>query len=188
MEAVPWNAQTLPDLTEGRIDLALYVETEVPLNGDFHIRDLFDDSFACLVRADHPALKRLGANGRVDRKALGRFPRVLMTYPDGRRMLTQDFLAKTLGGPASAAFATPYFLASPRLVEQSDVVLCTTPRLARMLVRPGASVMIELPEAPTYTYRLAWHASSNGDEMRSWVRANILRYGRDAEFKGTLGY
>ncbi len=181
-EAIAWNAQTVADLAEGRLDIALYVEAEVPLSGDFHVRDLFEDTFACLVRSNHPIFAMHEPDGQINRKALARFPRVLMTFPDGRRMDTADFLTGTLGAPAPANHATPYFLGSSRLVEQSDVVLCTTPRLARLLVRPGASTIIELPDAPTYTYRMAWHASSNGDQMLKWMRECILRYGRDTEF------
>ena len=173
LDALPWGAETLAALEAGHLDLALYADGELP--GDFHTRDLFSESYACLVRQGHPVLAQRGADGQVAVQDLAALPRAIMLYPDGREVQADDVLTQSFGAAAaeSIVLRTPYFLSAPLVVAQSDMILCLPRRAAQLMARLGGIVVLDLPEEVRFTYRLIWHERSHSDPMLRWVRARI---------------
>jgi DNA-binding transcriptional LysR family regulator len=92
LEVRGWDADTLMNMEEGRIDLALY--SDEPLPAGFHHARLFDEGFACVLRSDHPVLDCRDEQGRITPERLAELPRVVLLYPEGNGIGVDDPLAK----------------------------------------------------------------------------------------------
>ena len=169
LEAAPWSAATLTLLESGGLDLALYAEGDLP-NG-YRCRDLFRETYACLVADDHPVLAQRRQDGTVAMEVLASLPRAVMLYPDGRHMASDDVLAEYGVGGSPASFGTPYFLSGPLAVIGTDLALCLPARAAALVARLGGIVVLPLPDLTGFTYRLIWHVRTDGDPMLRWARA-----------------
>jgi len=171
LELLPWAAETFERLAEGGLDLALYADAELP-PGLLH-QDLFAETYAVLLRRGHPLLRRRGARRGLDPAALAGWPRVVMLYPDGRRMRADDVLGETGGGAGRVA---------PAVVERTDHVICLPARAADYLARHAAVAVVPLraPDA-RFTYRLVWHQRAAGDARLRWLRGEVAAAVREAE-------
>jgi len=162
----PWNTQTLPHLEDGRLDLALYSESKLPEN--FHHRGLFRDKYACLVCQGHPLSEKRRRDGSLDPKAAALFPQIMMLYPDGEQ-LTSDDVLKRLGHPAKRiAMSTPYFTPAPLLVSGTDSLILLPSRLGETLTRSAPVVLIALHADTDFEYRLIWrrtHPEGPGQKL-----------------------
>ena len=177
VEVVAWSADTLADLEQGRLSFALYADAD--LQNDFHTRDLFTESYSCLLRSGHPAAALVAAGESTAAEVFAGYARAVTMFPDGRRTLIDDVVARLAAAPHNAAtFRTPYFLSGPLALEHSDMILCVPSRAARLLARMGGLACIDLPEAPGFTYRLVWHERSHMDPLHVWMRKAVSRQTR----------
>lgn len=165
LDAQAWTDTTLADLEGGALDAALYADA--PLPPDFHARDLFRDDYVVLAPKDHPAVRGKGKE-RLD--MLRRARRVVILYPDGRRLAADDALGD-LGAPEDRiAIRTPYFASAPALLRGGDLVLALPRRAARALIADSDLAVLPLPAVPRFTYRLIWHARTHRDPAHRWLR------------------
>lgn len=170
LEAQAWTDTTLADLEGGTLDAALYADA--PLPPDFHARDLFQDDYVVLAPKDHPASRATG-HARLD--ALNRARRVVILYPDGRRLAADDVLGD-LGAPEEhVAIRTPYFASAPALLSGGGLILALPRRAARALIADADLAVLPLPAAPRFTYRLIWHARAQRDPAHRWLRDLVRR-------------
>jgi DNA-binding transcriptional LysR family regulator len=171
IDIAPWNTQTLSTLENGLLDLALYSESKLPEN--FHHRGLFRDQYACLVRQGHPLSEKTRRDGSLDPNAAALFPQILMLYPDGERLVSDDVL-KRLGHPAKRiVMSTPYFTSAPLLVSGTDHLILLPSRLGKTLARIAPVVLIPLHADTDFEYRLIWHERTQKDPGQSWIRTQI---------------
>jgi len=171
IDIAPWNQQTLSNLEDGRLDLALYSDSKLPEN--FHQRALFRDNYTCLVRQKHPLAEKRRRNGSLNPKATALFPHIMMLYPDGDRLVSDDVLER-LGHPTKRiVMSTPYFTSAPLLVSGTDTVILLPLRLGEILVKSAPVVLIPLQAETAFGYRLIWHERTQNDQSRSWVRTQI---------------
>ena len=177
IDVVPWSADTLAGLEQGRLSFALYADSDLP--NDFHTRDLFEEGYSCLLRSGHPALARLAEGESTAAEVLGDYARAVMMFPDGRRTLVDDVMSRLTGTPdGRATLRTPYFLSGPLALQHSDLVMCVPSRAAGLLARMGGLACIALPEAAGFTYRLVWHERSHTDSLHVWMRKVVSRLER----------
>jgi DNA-binding transcriptional LysR family regulator len=166
-----FSGTTFTDLEEGRLDFALY--TDAPLAAGFQKQPLFEESFACVVRHDHPILDLRDKEGHISLQRLAKLPRVLLTYPDGIRRAIDDPLSDLGSEPQLGAFLTPYFLAGPLLVNKSEHVLCMGKRVALLIAETARVQVIDFPPAGNFTYCLIWHERTDLDPALIWLRDRV---------------
>ena len=114
LEVAPWSARTLTELETGRLDLALDAETI--LLQKFHLKVLYQERYACLVRNDHPVLRALRADGSLDPGTAATYPQVLLLYPVGDQLKSDNVLERLGYPPQRIAMRTPYFASAPLLL------------------------------------------------------------------------
>ena len=172
----PWNENTLTGLERGDLDLALYADDALP--PDFHTRDLFQESYALIVRRGHPLARSPLRGVPLITRAAG-YPQVVVRYPSGRTFASDDVLGK-LGAPAHhIALALPYFLTAPLIVADSDMVMVLPRRVAeRFAVLADVTVLSLGARAPSFAYRMVWHARMHRDAAHQWLRQAVLTAGR----------
>ncbi len=166
-----FDTSTLNELEEGYLDLALYTDETLPKG--FRQNVLFQERFACVVRRDHPVLAHRDEHGTVPVTRLAELPRVLLTYPEGARRGVDDPLLELTGAGQSGSFLTPYFLAGPLLVSQSDHVLCMARRVAELVAEMADVQVVDMPDTMGFTYCIAWHERTDRDPAHIWMRQCI---------------
>ena len=170
----PWNDDTLNALEQGRVDLALYADD--PLPPDFHYRDLYRESYAVLMRRDHPLHQRMSSGRKKNLiKWLAEYPHVVASYPSGRRYLADNVLTRLNGLAHHIVIELPYFLAAPRLLVGTDRVMLLPALAAKTLAQSDELVWMPLPaNLLGFSYRLIWHARAHHDPALVWLRREIL--------------
>ena len=170
----PWKERTLEDLESGELDLALYADDPVP--GDFHTRDLFNETYEALMATSHPLAQQTDALTKLRPADLKDYPNLVATYPAGRRTETDNVLAKMGYRSSSMQVAIPYFLAAPWLLKDSNFVMLCPRRAARALAEHPAVTWRSLDStACDFTYRMVWHQRANKDAGLAWLRGVILK-------------
>lgn len=172
IEIVPVDAQTFRSLGETNVDLALYSDNPVPPH--LHTRDLFRETFACLIRAGHPLLK----GEQPDRISLDDYvaaSHVLVSIVGGGPGTVDNALA-LIGRSRHVAVRIPYFATAALVAANSDLVL-TIPRRAAENFSDGSRLrVIEPPlELPNFGYRMVWHERVHAEPDHAWLRRQILR-------------
>lgn len=168
LDVVPFGPNTFSDLESGALDCALDADADLP--PDFHYRELFRDDYACLVRRGHPCLSRKG--DIVERIAAS--PQAIMMYPEGGRMLPDEVLRELRVVPAVATLRTPYFMSTPWIIAETDLVMCVPRRVAERLASVAGLQVLPLPNSPSFSYRMIWHERVHRDLGLRWIR-NLVR-------------
>ncbi len=156
------------ELVDGRVDLLIVPQPGLPEG--LMTQHLFDDTFLCAVRRDHPEVRR--------KLTLERFLalRHVQIAPRGRPGGAVDDALAARGLARRVAVRTPSFLAAPLLVAQSDFIL-TAPRLVlEPLAVPLALRTFPLPvDVPGFRVASAWHARVHEDPAHRWFRGLVAR-------------
>ncbi|MBS2018516.1 MAG: LysR family transcriptional regulator [Deltaproteobacteria bacterium] len=176
MRVVPEGVSA--ELVDGRLDLVILPQPSLP--DGMMSAHLFDDTFLCAVRRDHPEVKRtLSLECYTSLRHAQIAPR---GRPGGP---VDDALAAR--GLARRVFVrTPSFLAAPLLVARSDLVL-TAPRLVlEPLAGPLGLRTFPLPiDVPGFRVHAAWHARAHDDPAHRWFRSAVARASRQGRTRGS---
>lgn len=157
---------TFDELRAGSIDAAIGVFADVP--PDVAQEALFEDRFVCVVRADHPVVKR-----KLTLEQYASLPHLLVAPRGEPRGLIDDLLA-THGLGRRVARAVPHFLVAPFLAASSDYVLTLSERLATQMAETLPLRLLEPPlDIAPYTLTLVWHQRNDGDAAHAWLRRCI---------------
>ncbi len=167
----PWSTQTLSQLEDGRLDLALYWEKKLPEN--FHHRSLFREKYACLVRQKHPLLRKLKRDGSLNPREAAGYPQIMMLFPDGDQLVFDDVLQRLGYPPKRIVMTTPYFTSAPLLLAGTDNLILLPSRLGEILKKSAPVALIPLHDDVDFDYRLIWHERTQQDKSRSWIRSQI---------------
>lgn len=159
----------LPDdaaaLRDG-VDLALGVFPALP--GDFRTQLLFEDRFACVVRAGHPLVGR-----RLTLESYLACQHVLIA-PRGRPGGVVDDALAERGLGRHVSRYLPYYLAALELIAQADCVLTMSERLARRHARRfGLRVLRPPLPLPRYKITQVWHPRLDDDPAHVWFRGQV---------------
>jgi DNA-binding transcriptional LysR family regulator len=159
----------LPDdaaaLRDG-VDLALGVFPDLP--GDFRTQLLFEDRFACVLRAGHPQIGR-----RLTLEKYLACKHVLIA-PRGRPGSVVDEALAARGQARHVSRYLPYYLAALELIAQGDCVLTMSERLARRHARRfGLRVMRPPLPLPGYKITQVWHPRLDEDRAHVWFRRQV---------------
>jgi DNA-binding transcriptional LysR family regulator len=132
---------------------------------------LFSDSFASLLRADHPvSVKKLTLKQYLELehavvRAESRTEEVIERYLARRKIRRQVVLT------------TPHFASAPMIVAQSDLIVTIPEPLARYFSSVSARLrVVGLPfEPPRIELKQLWHRKYHHDARNRWLRALICR-------------
>jgi DNA-binding transcriptional LysR family regulator len=176
LEIVPLGRQSFADLGSGDLDLVLYSDNPVP--GALRTRDLFSESFACLVRTGHPAAAS-SSKGRLSLDDFLAWSHILVTVTGGRTGPVDEALA-AVGHRRKIGLWLPYFATAALVAARSDLIL-TMPRRAAEAF--GAMSSLELVQPPIelsqFSYRIVWHERVHNEPAHAWLRHLIAEAARD---------
>lgn len=152
-------------LERGSVDLALLTPETTP--PDLHVRNLFDEHYVCVMRADHPAAAR-----PLDLDTFCRLDHALVSYSGGSFSgITDEALAR-LGHQRRVSLSVKNFLVLPEIIRTSNLVAVVPSRL--VLGLPGLTSLTPPVEVPGFTKVLAWHARSHRDAGHRWLRELLV--------------
>lgn len=159
---------TLEQLTRGEADAALVANEPPGLGTATHSRVLFEERFVCLVRKDHPRVKR-----KLDLDTWCELPHAFVA-PRGTAGGVVDDVLATLGRTRRVACAVPHFLVAPHVVAGSDLILTVGARVAETFARLMPLRIVEPPvELPKFRIRMVWHERQHRDAAQRWFRDSI---------------
>lgn len=161
-------AEVAAGLENGSIDLAVGYYPDLK-KSNFFQQVLFSDTFASLVRLDHPVTaKKLTLKQYLQLEhavvhAESRTEEVIERYLSRRKLRRQIVLS------------TPHFASAPIIVAQSDLIVTIPEPLARYFARGAANVrMIGLPfDPPRIQLKQFWHRKFHHDQRNAWLRTRI---------------
>jgi DNA-binding transcriptional LysR family regulator len=167
------GSQGLADeLEAGEVDLAVVAQVadgpavpDIPTPGLVR-RRLLRDSFSCLIRAGHPALRR----GRtLTLETYASLSHALIA-PGGEGKGLVDQVLEQHGLRRRIALRLPHFYTAPAVIAHSDLVL-TAPTALTWL--RGDLPLVALPPPlplPEHDVNLLWHQRFTDDPAHRWLR------------------
>jgi DNA-binding transcriptional LysR family regulator len=160
-------------LESGEVDLA--VGGGLDAASGLRTRVLLDETFACLVRSDHPSIKE-----GLDLDTYCALPHALMS-PSGSGLGVVDRALATLGRSRRVAVRIRFFLAAPTVVANSDMVLTGPRDQLRRFTEMAPLRLLEPPLAlPGFRVRIYWHDRTHDEPAHQWLREAIVRGGARA--------
>jgi DNA-binding transcriptional LysR family regulator len=165
VEVIPIDANT-PKLLESA-DADLAVGFMPRLEAAFFQQALFEQTYACVVRADHPRITRtltlrsFNEEAHVEVAASGTGHGIVGGASRGaiRRRI---------------ALKVPNFLGMAAIVESTDLIGTVPQRLAEIMARTANIRIFKPPVAfPSYTVKQHWHERFHHDPRNRWLRASV---------------
>ena len=129
---------------------------------------MFDETFVCLMRRDHPA-----AACRLTAARFADLPHLLVAPRGGPRGVV-DRVLEERGLRRRVARTVASFVTAPYLVAETDLVLTAPARIARRFAEPLHLAIRKPPlELTGYTMQLAWHRRHDSDPAHAWLREQV---------------
>ena len=164
IDIVPLPFEPAAALAAGDIDLAVSGLDYNP--AQLHGRALFTDSFACLMRPEHPLAT---GDGALALDQLLGCAHLGITVSDAE----VERLDHVLGEVARARKVSariPYFHAAAGVIAGSDLLMMLPLRAARTFARVHGLALRHAPaEVGTLHYTLLWHERSAQDPAVAWL-------------------
>lgn len=155
----------LEAIDQDQIDFALGWFDHLPSH--FSRSYIFEESFVCLCRPDHPILN---PNIPLDIDRLLSFPHLLVSATGQRRGIFDEFLTR-MGRERNILVSLPNFSTAPDLLKDSDMIGVFTNRISMALQRRFDLKMIALPNRlDNFDVNLVWHARNDQDPKHVWMR------------------
>jgi DNA-binding transcriptional LysR family regulator len=169
---VPNTADDPSLLRDGSADLAVGIYGDLPQ--EMRSRTLLTDRFVCVVRQDHPVVrKRLSLDEFV---ALSH----IQVAPRGKPGGYLDDVLRQRGKKRVVARAVPYFVTALQLTAETDYVLTISARIAALLAPTFRLRVLEVPvELRPYALGLVWHPRFDGDAAHAFLRDVFTRAARE---------
>jgi DNA-binding transcriptional LysR family regulator len=159
----PLDESQLPTQFErGDIDLALI--TPDTATGDLHARKLYEESYVCALRADHPEVQK----GPLTVERFCALEHVLVSYAGDPFRGATDAALDAQGLSRSVVLSINNFLVLPELLRSSDL----TAVVPRRLVQDADGLALLQPPLGIrgFTKIAVWHERSHRDPGQQWVR------------------
>lgn len=164
VDVIMLDPDNLNQLSSGAVDVV--VSGYDPTPGRVHERHLFNVSYCCAFRADHP-LASEDETVPISQDELYEWPHILMSI----HASDVDPLSKHMDGGRirKVAMRVPYITVTPHLLQATDAILVAPyqaikelARISNLAYRP-ASVALD-----TFNYWLFWHERSRRDPVVMW--------------------
>ena len=136
---------------------------------------LYDDQLVCLVREDHPTIKRTLSQAQF----LDAY-HVVVYYPEGGHGIVDQLLMQRGGRRRKIAMSVPHFITAAFAVGQSDLLASVNSRIAESLRRAAGVRVLKFPfESPKMNYGMYWHGRQTTDPAHTWLREVIIEAAKD---------
>ena len=178
LHVMPCVTETPAQLRDGAHDLAIGVFDYSPyseLPTDLRIQQLYADEFTCVVRANHPSVKR-----SLTLEQYAALEHVQITPRGNPGGYVDELLAKH-GLSRRIARALPYFIAGLALVAETDYLLTCSTVLARRMQRRFGLRMVAPPKQlglEPYQISQLWHPRHDRDVPHRWLREAVAKAAR----------
>jgi DNA-binding transcriptional LysR family regulator len=164
-------------LESGEVDLAIGYFPDLK---NFYQQVLYWDTFASLIRADHPmAAAKLSTREYLQLehavvRAESRTEEVIESYLARKKIRRQVVLS------------TPHFASVPIIIAQSDLIVTIPEPLAHYFSSIAAGVrVVQLPfEPPRIAIKQFWHRKFHHDARSRWLRALSCELFQDQSLQG----
>jgi DNA-binding transcriptional LysR family regulator len=158
-------------LESGEVDLVIGAYPEAAPGLRQH--KLFTESFACLVRRDHPQVKH-----QLSLEQYLRLNHALIS-PRGEGVSVVDAALAQLGHSRRIMLRLPYFVIAPPIIARSDMVLTAPRRLIERFAQVYPLQVLDPPvELPPFSVFQLWHERFDGDPAHQWLRDTAARAAR----------
>lgn len=159
----PVDNQTLhAQLDRGEIDMALI--TPENTGATLHSEVLFEESYVCVMRADHPDASALPLT--LDRFCA--LDHVLVSSSGGAFEGVTDAALAKVGRTRRVILSVTSFLVVPEILMASDQIAVVPRRLA--IHHDGLTITEPPVEIAGFSKMLAWHERTHHDIGHRWVR------------------
>jgi DNA-binding transcriptional LysR family regulator len=157
-------------LEDGTIDLAIGYFPDLK-RFNFFQQGLFEDTFASLIRVDHPV-----ATGTLTLKQYLQIEHAVVRAESRTEEVIEQFLTRKRLR-RNVVLTTPHFASAPMVVAQSDLIVTIPEPIARYFSQVSAQLrMVELPfKPPRIELKQFWHRKFHHDERSRWLRGVVSR-------------
>lgn len=152
-------------LEHGEIDIALSTP-EHSYSGDLYHQHLFDESYVCVMRLDHPALQQ-----PLTLDTFCKLDHALVSFKGGFSGIT-DRQLQHLGRQRRVTLSVSNFLLLPEILQNSDLVATVPKRL--VCKRKDLAIAPPPLEIPSFSKVVLWHERTEHDPRYRWLRQLIL--------------
>ena len=150
-------------LASGEVDLAVGFFTT--LVAGFRQSVLFQESYSCVVRADHPAF----ASG-MSLEAFRAAPRAMADATGMSHAVMEHQLARH-GIQGTPMLRVPQFMVLPLVIARSDLLVVMPSRLAETFASlVPLKVMVPPVPLPVFDCTVYWHERFNDEPANRWFR------------------
>lgn len=162
-------ADVMHAMEVGEIDLAIGYFPDL-VGRMFLQQVLFRDSFACLIRADHPFRKE-----RLSIQEFTRLEHAVVRAESRTEEVIERYLARRKLR-RRVVLTTPHFASAPLIVAESDLIVTVPEPLARHFADSSSNVrVVGLPFVPpAIDLKQLWHRKYHNDPRSRWLRARIF--------------
>ncbi|OZI67371.1 LysR family transcriptional regulator [Bordetella genomosp. 11] len=135
-------------------------------------RFLYDEPAVCIVREQHPCLRR-----RWNLDAYLRYPHVDLAAHTGHFSSAIDRMLRAMGRERTVAATLSSYLVGPYVVAASDLI-CTVPMsVAKAAPRAVGLAVLDVPlKLPKLSVSLYWHERHQEDPGHGWLRQYIAEH------------
>lgn len=156
----------LEQMERGIIDIALTTPDASPL--DLKSKTLFNESYVCVLRSDHPFSK-------FEELTLDQFcslKHAIVSYTGGAFTGTTDKVLSDLGRERQVVLSIPSFLSLVDILKNSDLCAVVPKRLVRNF--EGLTI-VNLPfHVSGFTKIMVWHERTHESVAHQWLRSLIF--------------
>jgi DNA-binding transcriptional LysR family regulator len=153
-------------LASGELDVALVTQQAMPQS--LKTRALYEESFLCLLRRDHPAGRR-----RLDLDTFCRLDHALISPVGGGFSGAVDEALAATGRSRRVVVSLTSFLLAPPLIAQTDLV-CTIPARLAQHYTQALKVLAPPCEVGSFAVHLGWHPRAHSDPAQQWLREQVV--------------
>ncbi|MBF9003204.1 LysR family transcriptional regulator [Vibrio nitrifigilis] len=154
-------------MERGIIDIALTTPEASPV--DLRAKTLFDETYICVLRDDHPLLE----DNTLTLEQFCSIDHAIVSYVGGAFEGMTDQVLHSLGKQRRVVLSVPSFLSLVNILKNSD--LCAVvPR--RLITNIQGLTTVNLPfEVPGFTKIMAWHERTHDSDAHRWIRDSIVK-------------
>jgi DNA-binding transcriptional LysR family regulator len=155
------------------VDLALGVFHD--LSPELRVQKLFDDKFACAVRAGHPKVK-----GKLTLETYLALRHVVIAPRGMPGSVVDDALAERSLARRAVRWV-PYTSSALEFVAESDCIATLSERVTRRLAARYAVQVLPPPlPLPPCAGAQVWHSRLDADPAHGWLRRLVAKVAEDA--------
>jgi DNA-binding transcriptional LysR family regulator len=150
----------------GEIDLAVMNPLTAPPN--LRSRHLHDDRYVCIVRKNHPKVKR-----RMTVDLMAALEHIVVSPRGGSFTGATDTALAAHGKKRKVPVSAASFLWVPEMVQRSDMMALVPERLVRE--RADQLMILEPPiPVPGFSVSMLWNERTHAHKAHQWIREQLF--------------